>query len=961
VKLKNFRLLSQVIAINVCFFFILLSGTAFAVAPIMFYSDLTSGPTIGGQDNKGVFVTIWGKNFGSAQGNSYVTIGGGQADNYPEWSDTKVCFQLGVKAAIGDIVLNTAEGKSNGIPFSVRSGNVYFITPDGAGDGSYSNPFSPFDFISKLAAGEDGVTGYFRAGTYDKQYAHIRWHSNFCLEQIHSGVSGMENAFVAYPGENPLIHTSDSTGADRSNFRKYNDGLGYIVISKLHCWSKTRSIQAASNYRIIGNHIEGMHEFGATGSISINTEESDVKIYGNEITGGSSHSKLDHAFYPGSGCDNVDFGWNWIHDNDFEAGPMISVNSNDAWNQGYVSENMHIHDNIIDMSTYPSRAMGVFETGQGTEIYYYNNIIIGPSFNSAFAIYAASGNVYYYNNTVYNCGADNTYSVFGFYDITVYEHHYQPESITLKNNIIYASSHSDNYIKCWGITTVPVQDSNLYYGIGSYADHSTGCTEESLNSVEEDPIFINAAGKDFSLQSTSLCKKAGTLTVSAVVKTDINGISRPQGGVYDIGAYEYNGSPDNENPAITITSPTTAPKYETLLATISLAGTASDNVEVQSVTWTQNGGQPQDATGTTDWSIASVTLVEGANNIVLTARDRSGNPASDTIVINHTKNEGEEPPPPPPPDDDPAITITSPTTAPEYETLLATISLAGTASDNVEVQSVTWTQNGGQPQDATGTTDWSIASVTLVEGANNIVLTARDTSGNPASDTIGINYTKSQVTYREIFGDVPASDHPGTLQDTFNNANPSNQNYSTSTASLSTYTWPTDSVANRVVMKWDLSAIPSNATIHSAALHLYMYEHEESADDTYDVSVHKIVNRNPVIAACTWNTYDGVNAWTGGADGGAQDMATAEDAKSIDKTYGYKTWTVTNMVQDWVRNPSSNLGMILDSDSSAPKNHYRHFRPTEYGNSDQRPKLTVIYSESSLQISPPENLKVVFH
>ena len=855
-KLKNFRLLSQVIAINVCFFFILLSGTAFAVAPIMFYSDLTSGPTIGGQDNKGVFVTIWGKNFGSAQGNSYVTIGGGQADNYPEWSDTKVCFQLGVKAAIGDIVLNTAEGKSNGIPFSVRSGNVYFITPDGAGDGSYSNPFSPFDFISKLAAGEDGVTGYFRAGTYDKQYAHIRWHSNFCLEQIHSGVSGMENAFVAYPGENPLIHTSDSTGADRSNFRKYNDGLGYIVISKLHCWSKTRSIQAASNYRIIGNHIEGMHEFGATGSISINTEESDVKIYGNEITGGSSHSKLDHAFYPGSGCDNVDFGWNWIHDNDFEAGPMISVNSNDAWNQGYVSENMHIHDNIIDMSTYPSRAMGVFETGQGTEIYYYNNIIIGPSFNSAFAIYAASGNVYYYNNTVYNCGADNTYSVFGFYDITVYEHHYQPESITLKNNIIYASSHSDNYIKCWGITTVPVQDSNLYYGIGSYADHSTGCTEESLNSVEEDPIFINAAGKDFSLQSTSLCKKAGTLTVSAVVKTDINGISRPQGGVYDIGAYEYNGSPDNENPAITITSPTTAP---------------------------------------------------------------------------------------------------------EYETLLATISLAGTASDNVEVQSVTWTQNGGQPQDATGTTDWSIASVTLVEGANNIVLTARDTSGNPASDTIGINYTKSQVTYREIFGDVPASDHPGTLQDTFNNANPSNQNYSTSTASLSTYTWPTDSVANRVVMKWDLSAIPSNATIHSAALHLYMYEHEESADDTYDVSVHKIVNRNPVIAACTWNTYDGVNAWTGGADGGAQDMATAEDAKSIDKTYGYKTWTVTNMVQDWVRNPSSNLGMILDSDSSAPKNHYRHFRPTEYGNSDQRPKLTVIYSESSLQISPPENLRVVFH
>ena len=530
------RILKKILLVSL---FMLVPVVVFAAAPTIFYSDLINGPNTGGQDNKGVFVTIWGKNFGSSQGGSYVTIGSGQADNYPEWSDTKVCFQLGSNAVTGNIVLTTSEGASNSLAFTVRAGNIYFITPTGTGDGSYSSPFSPSDFITKLAAGENGVTGYFRAGTYTGEYAHVAWHSNFCLEAIHSGASGLENAFVGYPGEEAKLRSDGTSGADRSNFRKYNEGLGYIIISKLHCWANGRSTQAASNYRVIGNLVEGLHVFSATGSIQINSEDSDVKIYGNEITGGSSNSKLDHAFYPGTGCDNVDFGWNWIHDNDFDAGPMISVNSNDAWNLGYVSENMHIHDNIIDMSTYPSRAMGVFETGEGTEIYYYNNIIIGPSYPQSAAIYAASGNVYYYNNTVYNCGADTTYSVFMFYDTTVYEHWYQPESITLKNNIIYASSISDNYVKCWGITTVPVQDSNCYYGIGSYESHSQGCTGSSTNRVEDDPKFINPSTDDFTLQLISPCKDGGTSTVSAIVTDDIIGTSRPQDDYYDIGAYEY--------------------------------------------------------------------------------------------------------------------------------------------------------------------------------------------------------------------------------------------------------------------------------------------------------------------------------------------------------------------------------------------------------------------------------------
>ncbi|MDD5259294.1 MAG: IPT/TIG domain-containing protein, partial [bacterium] len=92
-----------------------ITGVAFAATPVIFYSDLTSGPKTGGQNDKGVFVTISGKNFGTTRGTSYVSIGGGQADNYPVWTDTKIAFQLGANAATGNITVTTSEGTSNGV------------------------------------------------------------------------------------------------------------------------------------------------------------------------------------------------------------------------------------------------------------------------------------------------------------------------------------------------------------------------------------------------------------------------------------------------------------------------------------------------------------------------------------------------------------------------------------------------------------------------------------------------------------------------------------------------------------------------------------------------------------------------------------------------------------------------------------------------------------------------------
>jgi hypothetical protein len=206
--------------------------------------------------------------------------------------------------------------------------------------------------------------------------------------------------------------------------------------------------------------------------------------------------------------------------------------------------------------------------------------------------------------------------------------------------------------------------------------------------------------------------------------------------------------------------------------------------------------------------------------------------------------------------------------------------------------------------------------------------------------SIYANYTTS-VT--EEFGDAAGTDYPGTIEDTWNDVgNDGDDNYSSSTT-LNTYTWPADTIANTTIIKWDLTDIPTDANVTEATL--YLYQVDSDVDSSYDISVHKITGVDPNITTCTWNTYDGTNSWTGGADGGQSDIASAEDTQSVNLTDDeYKTWDVTDMVADWVNTPSSNYGMLVNSDDVASTESYRTFASTEDSNTAIRPKLIVTYT-----------------
>jgi hypothetical protein len=100
----------------------------------------------------------------------------------------------------------------------------------------------------------------------------------------------------------------------------------------------------------------------------------------------------------------------------------------------------------------------------------------------------------------------------------------------------------------------------------------------------------------------------------------------------------------------------------------------------------------------------------------------------------------------PPDTQDPAIIITFPTSSATYATGSGTIAIGGTASDNLAVTQVTWSNNRGGSGTASGTVNWSVSGVTLQEGNNIVTVTVWDAAGNTGTDTTSVNYTQPSTS-----------------------------------------------------------------------------------------------------------------------------------------------------------------------------------------------------------------------
>src|SRR6267378_413540 len=120
-------------------------------------------------------------------------------------------------------------------------------------------------------------------------------------------------------------------------------------------------------------------------------------------------------------------------------------------------------------------------------------------------------------------------------------------------------------------------------------------------------------------------------SVLALAVSGCGGVAGPAGG-----ASGGTTPADTTVPTVSITSPTSLSSFTTTSSTVSLSGSASDNVGVASVTWKNLGtGATGSASGTGSWNIASVTLVTGTNQITVTAHDAGGNTGGATLTVTY--------------------------------------------------------------------------------------------------------------------------------------------------------------------------------------------------------------------------------------------------------------------------------------------------------------------------------------
>jgi len=194
-----------------------------------------------------------------------------------------------------------------------------------------------------------------------------------------------------------------------------------------------------------------------------------------------------------------------------------------------------------------------------------------------------------------------------------------------------------------GSNTTTYANHNLVYPAKTSGDWTENGNE--ANGINgSDPLFVDAPNLLLMLATNSPAYGAGAnLSGNSgleAVTDDFWGETRT---VWSIGAFEFSElgqeAGDTTDPVVTITGPTSSATYNNgTTSTVTISGTASDNVGLTSVTGTYSGATSGtlSISGTTTWSAASVSINVGDTTFVVTATDSSGNTAQDTIVVTRT-------------------------------------------------------------------------------------------------------------------------------------------------------------------------------------------------------------------------------------------------------------------------------------------------------------------------------------
>ncbi len=380
-----------------------------------------------------------------------------------------------------------------------------------------------------------------------------------------SGSSDTNRIFITVDptdtGGNPILSNTDR-GVDLRG-RKYTT-VSHLEITGTSTVNNAVNLDSSSGYNTFDNL--AIHDVNTNAFYINGANVNDIIITNGRIFNIGSRGSYTYDAIAGGGSNQIIRGniiYNICEDAIETGGSNLVIDNNEIYSLGWstavcaeshpdalqlgnvtglIFSNNYIHD-------LPSQSLYIGDWYVTIDILIYNNVFHHiPSGSGIIAIAKGSGYCKIYNNIFYDNTGDGLNIGTGF------------TTIDIKNNIFYQTNTA-------GITTsgtVTSDYNDLYQSINlngtSYTSLAAwqaalgGCpgSDNDCNSVwEVDPVIVSLESKNFHLTAStpSTIKDAG-IYLSETFTTDKDGISRPQGSAWDIGAYEYVGStPDTVPPA----------------------------------------------------------------------------------------------------------------------------------------------------------------------------------------------------------------------------------------------------------------------------------------------------------------------------------------------------------------------------------------------------------------------------